>query len=458
MTARPTGIAAVCAAAFLLGSAGAALGFPLQDKGGALPVGSEFNEEALDQPTELFKSEEAGGKRSYLLNLGDMAFSSPAIFGGVARQAGLSCNSCHQGGAGNPALFMPGMSTRPGNFDVSGPLFNPPADNGVLDPVRPPSMRGIRYLAPYGHDGRFASLRDFVRNVIVNEFAGAEPSPEVLDGLIAYLEEIQFLPNKKLAPGGRLSAAAGAAARRGEAVFNRPFPGDASLSCGSCHDRTAAFVDHRMHDVGTGGMVKTPTLINANLNAPYFHDARFDSYEQVVDYFDKFYSLRLGKGDRQDLIAYLRAVGDADEPTTRNTLTLELDEIAQFASTLDVAVARRDKAIVSLAVASVGGEWRELTEKFPPRSDPTASGGVKERLKARATIADIVLQLRRIEMTVDAGDFAAGARLVADYHRSVAAATPILLAAEPFSLFDPAVHDAHFRALERLAKAATPKS
>jgi cytochrome c peroxidase len=39
------------------------------------------------------------------------------------------------------------------------------------------SLRGARYLAPYGHDGRFTSLRDFVHNVIVNEFAGPEPSP-----------------------------------------------------------------------------------------------------------------------------------------------------------------------------------------------------------------------------------------------------------------------------------------
>jgi hypothetical protein len=32
-----------------------------------------------------------------------------------------------------------------------------------------------------------ASLRDFVRNVIVNEFAGPEPSPTVLDAIVVYL-------------------------------------------------------------------------------------------------------------------------------------------------------------------------------------------------------------------------------------------------------------------------------
>jgi cytochrome c peroxidase len=42
-------------------------------------------------------------------------------------------------------------------------LFNGKTDNHALDPVRIPSLRGARYLAPYGHDGRMASLRDFVR-------------------------------------------------------------------------------------------------------------------------------------------------------------------------------------------------------------------------------------------------------------------------------------------------------
>src|SRR5882757_670647 len=98
-------------------------------------------------------------------------------------------------------FFMPKMSTRPGNFDTTGPLFNPKADNFVLDPIRIPSLRGARYLAPYGHDGRMSSLRDFVRNVIVNEFSGLEPSPVILDAIVAYIHDIDFLPNPVLGPG-----------------------------------------------------------------------------------------------------------------------------------------------------------------------------------------------------------------------------------------------------------------
>ena len=250
-----TALAACVAAALLLGAE--AKSTPITTKEGVLPLGTDLNEELLDQPNELFASELAGGKRSYLLNLGDLLFSSSSIFGGVARQAGISCETCHQQGHNNPRLFVPGLSSRPGTFDTTGALFNAKADNGVFDPVTPPSLRGAKYLAPYGHDGRFASLRDFVRNVIVNEFAGSEPSAQILDALIAYIQEISFLPNSKLAAGGRLNTEASDAARRGEMLFVKPFRRDAAMSCAGCHQPSGAFVDHQVHDVGTGGWFKT---------------------------------------------------------------------------------------------------------------------------------------------------------------------------------------------------------
>src|ERR1700720_797796 len=135
--------------------------FPVNGDQATLPPKTELNEDALDKPREVFRSELAGGK-SYMINLGNLAFSSPRILGGVARQANVSCGTCHVNGAGNAKLFMPKMSTRPGNFGTTGPLFKPKAYNLVLDPVRIPSLRGARYLAPYGFDGRMPSLHDFV--------------------------------------------------------------------------------------------------------------------------------------------------------------------------------------------------------------------------------------------------------------------------------------------------------
>src|SRR5262249_36125438 len=131
-----------------------------------LPPGTELGEEIFDRPREVFRSETRGGHRSQLVILGEMAFSSPAILGDRARQAGISSNTCHINGTTNPRLYIPGLSTVPGTFDTTGALFNPHADNGVLDPLTTPSLRGAHLLAPYGHDGRTLSLRDFVQNVI----------------------------------------------------------------------------------------------------------------------------------------------------------------------------------------------------------------------------------------------------------------------------------------------------
>ncbi len=335
----------------------------------------------------------------------------------------MSCNTCHQQGAGNAKLYVPGLSTRPGNFDTTGALFNPKTDNGVLDAVTPPSLRGAKYLAPYGHDGRYGSLRLFIRNVVVNEFAGPEPAPQVLDALVTYVREISFLPNAKLAA-GRLTDKASDAARRGEALFNKPFRTNAAMSCASCHQPTSAFVDHRVHDVGTGGLFKTPTLINADFNAPYFHDGRYDTYDQVVGYFDRHFDLGLKPSERADLVAYLDAVGDADTPTTPNTVQLELDELAAFASVLETAIPAHDKAVIALAVDSVGHEWRELGENFPELSDTSVRGGAAERLKARGAVRGLVLSLRRIAMAAASDDFAGAAQAYADYRQRVASAAP----------------------------------
>ena len=75
--------------------------FPLDGGQTALPASTELNEDALLKPREAFHSELNRGHKSYLVNLGDLAFNSPDILGGVARQAGMSCGTCHVNGAGN---------------------------------------------------------------------------------------------------------------------------------------------------------------------------------------------------------------------------------------------------------------------------------------------------------------------------------------------------------------------
>lgn len=158
--------------------------------------------------------------------------------------------------------------------------------------------------------------------------------------------------------------------------------------------------------------MKTPTLINANFNAPYFHDGRYDSYEQVIDHFDRAYALSLSKPDRADLIAYLKAVGDANEPFTRTTVEAELQELSDFASVLETAIPAKDKAIIDLTVESVGHEWREIGENFPDDRNPAVTGGLAQRLRARVAVRQMVLTLRQIGMAAEAGDYAEAAKVL----------------------------------------------
>ncbi len=428
--------------------------FPIEGDQTTLPRATELNEDALEKPREVFRSESIGGRKSYMVNLGNLAFSSPALFGGPARQAGMSCETCHVNGASNPKLFVPKMSVRPGTFDTTGPLFNPKADNLKLDPVRIPSLRGARYLAPYGHDGRTTSLREFVRNVIVGEFAGPEPSSVILDALVAYINDIDFLPNLNLGPGGQLVGKISEAERRGEALFAKPFPNQPAMSCAGCHIPSAGFVDHQQHDVGSGGLYKTPTLRNADFNAPYFHDGRYRSYDEVVSHFDRVFSLGLSAQDQHDLVAYLTAVGDGMQPYETDGVGAVLKEINDFATVLDTAIPANDRAIISLTVETIGGELRELTERYPDRKDTSVSGGQSERMLARSALKELVLTLRRIDIASNEGRVSDAAAEYKNYRYLMAAAIPSLLAnAQQWSLFNPSVHDAHYAAFRQVLQA-----
>ena len=395
---------------------------PITTKEGVLPPGTELNEEPLDQPNELFYSELAGGKRSYLLNLGDLLFSSPAILGGVARQAGISCETCHQQGHNNAKLFIPGLSKPARHLRRQRAAVQPQGRQRrvrcghAAEPARRQISRALCAMTAGFRRCAISSATPSSMNS-----PGREPSAQVLDALETYIKEIAFLPNPKLGAGGRLTNEASDAARRGEALFNKPFRHDAAMSCAACHKPDAAFVDHQMHDVGTGGWFKTPTLINANFNAPYFHDGRFDSYAQVVGYFDRHFDLGLSDNERADLVAYLDAVGDAEEPTVRNTVQAELDEIAairQRAGYRDPRAQqgrhRLDRRCGRQRMARTGGELSGRP-RTPASAAAWPSGGARA-----ARRKDMVLTLRQIAMAADADDFAGAAQAYADYREQVA--------------------------------------
>jgi len=335
-----------------------------------LPPGHDINKQ-LPRPRQVLNMAERGVDEgdTALIALGDMAFDSSFVFGEPARSMAISCNTCHNKSITNPLFFIPGLSSRNGGLDVSSSFFAPHANNGIFDPLDIPDLRGIRFTAPYGRNGRFASLREFTRNVIVNEFNGPEPEPLLLDGMIAYMLEFDFLPNPLLEPDGSLSDAAPAAAKRGEELFLRPLAAMGGRSCATCHIPSDHFLDRRRHDIGSVAgasddsrdrALDTPTLLSSLSSGPYFHDGSQSSLEDVVRWFDGQYDLGLEETEIRDLTAYLEAVGsgvDAYEDTMY-TLEAELEEFSFFLSTVELLEARGLNELLDMTFRTVALELR----------------------------------------------------------------------------------------------------
>ncbi len=336
-----------------------------------LPPGSNINDQdPLPKLVLNFEERKIKEKDLPLVAYGDMLFDSPMIFGEPARSLNIACSTCHNRGDANQNFFIPGLSHQKGAVDVRGSFFNPLFNDHRRGSLDIPSVRGIRYTGPYGRDGRFGSLRDFVRNVIVSEFAGPEPTPFMLDALVAYMLEFDFQPNSKVDGQGRLTDKASVAAKRGEKLFRKPFPEMDGNSCASCHIPSAHFIDRRTHDIGSGKKgyedgrdtaFNTPTLLGSRFTAPYFHDGSLPTLASVVDWFNNRYKLKLTRAERADLTAYLNAIGDADEPYQkfegRNTkFRLDWEELTTFASTFDTLLPLRDAKHADLMLETVAGD------------------------------------------------------------------------------------------------------
>ena len=95
--------------------------------------------------------------------------------------------------------------------------------------------------------------------------------------------------------------------------------------CFHCHGG-ANFSDHQLHNNGLGGDFSTPSLRNLVLTAPYMHDGRFKTLEEVISHYSGPIArskdldpnlakhpkngLQLSKEDRAALVAFLKALTD----------------------------------------------------------------------------------------------------------------------------------------------------
>ena len=204
----------------------------------------------------------------------------------ICFQGWQSCSSCHSSDARVDGL----------NWDnLNDGLGNPKNAKSLLLAHRtPPAMwTGVR-------DNASAAVRAGIKHILFAERPEAEAT-----ALDRYLESLQPIPSPRLVR-GKLSAAA----KRGEAVFNRQ-----STGCAVCH-AGPLFTDQKSYDVGTAREwdlpdeeFDTPSLIEVWRTAPYLHDGSAATMFEVLTTANakhKHGSTRqLTPAEMNDLVEYL---------------------------------------------------------------------------------------------------------------------------------------------------------
>jgi cytochrome c peroxidase len=129
---------------------------------------------------------------------------------------------------------------------------------------------------------------------------------------------LDFSPAPKLNIYGELdSTKASASELRGETIFN------VKARCASCHPGPY-YTDNSMHNLKAerfykqemangmmmahDGPIKTFPLRGIKDSPPYLHDGRCFTLEDTVEYFNLIQQLHLTAPEKQDLVAFLRAL------------------------------------------------------------------------------------------------------------------------------------------------------
>jgi mono/diheme cytochrome c family protein len=168
-------------------------------------------------------------------------------------------------------------------------------------PRQTPTLAGrLDGTAPYGWFGESPTLKEHLRQTfsrIGGTGLDGPESAEDFDALVAYVAQI---PPPPAAP-----AADARAAERGKKAF--------ASYCNDCHREGGT--DRESHDVGSGlagerrRTFDTPTLRGVRGTAPYFHDGRYATLEDLLSARDqRMFSGVLSEADRHDLLAYLETL------------------------------------------------------------------------------------------------------------------------------------------------------
>ena len=140
---------------------------------------------ATKQPSACLSYSETDAKMVYA---GQALFNTPALLGGQAAKANISCASCHANGRDNPHFFVQGLSKEPGTADVTSAFFSLARANAVADAAHIPDLAQPGKISRADND---PALERFIRTLIVEEFSGKEPNATTLSALAHYVRSIR---------------------------------------------------------------------------------------------------------------------------------------------------------------------------------------------------------------------------------------------------------------------------
>jgi len=227
---------------------------------------------------------------------------------------GVTCLDCHVNGHTNSATHLVG--------DIRPQEFRHRLDT--------PSLRGVNVQRLFGSQRALKSVEDFTEFEQRAAYFDGDPVIATKKGInilergsqVHFMAEfmalLDFSPAPKLNIYGKLDPRkASESELRGQDLFF------GKAQCVACHP-APYYTDNSMHNLGAERFYK-PRMINGRMAAadgpiktfplrgikdspPYLHDDRLLTLDDVVEFFNMIQELRLTPQEKQDLVAFMRAL------------------------------------------------------------------------------------------------------------------------------------------------------
>ncbi len=231
-----------------------------------------------------------------------------------APSRGVSCLECHANGHTNGGTHLVG--------DIRPQEFRHRIDT--------PSLRGVNIQRTFGSQRALSSVEDFTEFEQRGAYFDGDPVIATKKGVnvlergsqVHFMAEMQklfdFPPAPKLRIDGKLDPKkASEAELRGQALFF------GKAQCSGCHV-PPYYTDSLMHNLraerfykprvvngmvmAADGPIKNFPLRGIKESPPYLHDGRLLTLEDTVEFFNLVLETRLSDREKQDLVAFLRAL------------------------------------------------------------------------------------------------------------------------------------------------------